>query len=163
MNESRIAQLRRIKGWTQERLAAESGITVRTVQRLEAGNDASLETISQVAKALDVPVGDLFTSVQTPKFSEAVDGLEARTQADQERRDSVTKGILLVFRGAGILVTFGTVILATTGNFGWYIWLLIPVYWGVGKLLLEAVFRLSLDPKLDAKYPLSRANRKLLS
>lgn len=162
MNESRIAELRRVKGWTQERLATVSGITVRTVQRLEAGNDASLETISLVAKALDVQVGDLFKSVQTPKFSEAVDGLEARTQADQERRDSVIKGILLVFRGLGILVTFGTVILATTGNFGWYIWLLIPAYWGVGNLLLEAVFRLSLDSKLDAKYPLSTPNRKLL-
>ncbi|MEG2578902.1 MULTISPECIES: helix-turn-helix domain-containing protein [Actinomycetes] len=162
MNESRIAELRRARGWTQERLAAESGITVRTVQRLEAGNDASLETISLVAKALEVPVGDLFKSVQTPKFSEAVDGLEARAQADQDRRDSATKGILAVFRGLGILVTFGTVILATTGNFGWYIWLLIPVYWGVGQLLLEAAFRLSLDAKLDAKYPLSTANRKLL-
>jgi len=60
MNESRIAELRRAKGWTQERLATESGITVRTVQRLEAGSDASLETISLIAKALDVQVGELF-------------------------------------------------------------------------------------------------------
>ncbi|WP_417365309.1 helix-turn-helix domain-containing protein [Glutamicibacter arilaitensis] len=163
MNESRIAELRRTKGWTQERLAAESGVTVRTVQRLEAGNDASLETISLVAKALDVQVGELFKSVQTPKFSEAVDGLEIRAREDQERRDSATKGIMLVFRGLGILVTFGTVILATTGDFGWYIWLLIPAYWAVGQLLLEAFFRLFFDSKLDVKYPLSTANRKLLS
>src|SRR5690606_10521239 len=163
MNESRIAELRRVKGWTQERLAAESGVTVRTVQRLEAGNDASLETISLVAKALDVQVGELFKSVQTPKFSEAVDGLEIRAREDQERRDSATKGIMLVFRGLGILVTFGTVILATTGDFGWYIWLLIPAYWAVGQLLLEAFFRLFFDSKLDVKYPLSTANRKLLS
>ncbi|WP_404288234.1 helix-turn-helix domain-containing protein [Glutamicibacter arilaitensis] len=162
MNESRIAELRRAKGWTQERLATESSITVRTVQRLEAGNDASLETLSLIAKALDVQVGELFISVQTPRFSEAVDGLESRTRVDQERRDSATQGIVLIYRGLGILVTFATLILATVGNFGWYIWLLIPAYWAVGRLLLEAVFRLRIDPKLDAKYPLSMANRKLL-
>ncbi len=40
----RIAALRRERGWTQERLAEASGIAVRTVQRLEGGKDASLET-----------------------------------------------------------------------------------------------------------------------
>lgn len=160
MNESRIAELRRAKGWTQERLATESGITVRTIQRLEAGNDASLETISLVAKALDVQAGDLFKRVQTPEFSEAVDGLENRSRLDQERRDSTTKGITQIFYGLGILVTFGTVILAMTGSYGWYVWLIIPIFWGVGNALLEALFRLSIDPKLDQKYPLSTANRK---
>ncbi|WP_159610644.1 helix-turn-helix domain-containing protein [Glutamicibacter sp. JC586] len=159
MNISRIAELRRSKGWTQERLAKESGITVRTIQRLEAGNDASLETISLVARALDVQVGDLFQSVQAPDFSQAVEGLETRTLADQERRDSITQGIMMVFRTVGILVTFGTVILATMGQFGWFIWLLIPIYWGAGKILLDATMRLAVDPKLDAKYPLSVPNR----
>lgn len=159
MNESRIAELRRTKGWTQERLAKESGITVRTIQRLEAGNDASLESISLVAKALDVQVGELFQSVQTPNFSQAVEGLESRTRVEQERRDSITQGIMMIFRGLGLLVTFGTVILGTAGGADWYVWLIIPVYWGAGKVLLDALMRLSLDPKLDAKFPLSVPSR----
>lgn len=65
----------------------------------------------------------------------------------------------MVFRAIGILVTFGTVILATMGQFGWFIWLLIPVYWGAGKILLGAIMRLVVDPKLDAKYPLSVPSR----
>ncbi|UXN32442.1 helix-turn-helix domain-containing protein [Glutamicibacter sp. M10] len=159
MNESRVAELRRTKGWTQERLAKESGITVRTIQRLEAGNDASLESISLVARALDVQVGELFQSVQTPNFSQAVEGLESRTRIEQERRDSITQGIMMIFRGVGLLVTFGTVILGTAGGVGWYVWLIIPIYWGAGKVLLDALMRLSLDPKLDAKYPLSVPSR----
>lgn len=155
MNESRISELRRAKGWTQERLAEASGITVRTVQRLEAGNDASLETISLVAKALDVQVGELFQSVQEPSFSQAVEGLETRTRIEQERRDSATQAVVMIFRAVGLLVTFGTVILATTSNVGWYIWLIIPAYWVAGRRLLEALFRLRIDPRLDAKYPLS--------
>ncbi|MFY9680070.1 helix-turn-helix domain-containing protein, partial [Glutamicibacter protophormiae] len=55
MNESRIAEIRRSKGWTQERLAAQSSVTVRTIQRLEAGQDASMDTLSRIAAALQVP------------------------------------------------------------------------------------------------------------
>ena len=161
MNESRISELRRAKGWTQERLANESGITVRTIQRLEAGNDASLETISLVAKALDVQVGELFQNVQTSNFSQAVEGLEARTRVEQERRDSYTQGIMLIFRAVGLVVTFGTVVLGTVGGMGWYIWLLIPLYWAAGRVLLDAVMRLNIDPKLDARYPLSVRSRDL--
>lgn len=76
MNESRIAELRRSKGWTQQQLAAESGVTTRTVQRLEAGQDSSMDTLTRIAKALEVPVGDLFSLVEKQEFGEAVESLE---------------------------------------------------------------------------------------
>ena len=63
MNETRIVDLRTQMGWTQERLADESGVTGRTVQRLEAGDDGSLDTLSRVANAFGVPVRDLFVTV----------------------------------------------------------------------------------------------------
>lgn len=157
MNESRIAQLRRSKGWTQQQLASESGVTVRTVQRLEAGQDSSMDTLSRIAKALEVPVGDLFSVVEKQEFGEAVEGLELRTARQQEQRDSYTKGIMLIYRGVGLVVTFGTVVFAMTANLGWYPWLIIPAYWGGGRLALEALFRLKLDPMLNEKYPLSVA------
>ncbi len=59
MSETRIVGLRTERGWTQERLAEVSGVTVRTVQRLEAGNDVSLDTLSRLAGALEVPVRQL--------------------------------------------------------------------------------------------------------
>lgn len=39
MSQTRILELRTQRRWTQERLAEASGVTVRTLQRLEAGND----------------------------------------------------------------------------------------------------------------------------
>lgn len=162
MNESRIAEIRRSKGWTQERLAAESSVTVRTIQRMEAGQDASMDTLSKIAAALQVPVGELFASVQTPQFQASVDGLEQRMAQQQEQRDSYTKGVVLIYRGVGIVLVFATVILAFSMNWGWFSWLVIPVYWGAGRLVLEAVFRLALDPKLDERYPLSKADRGIL-
>ena len=69
---------------------------------------------------------------------------------------------MLVYRGVGLAVVFATVILALTLDLGWFIWLAIPVYWGAGRLALEAAFRLKLDPKLDERYPLSKADRTIL-
>ncbi len=157
MNESRIAELRRSKGWTQQQLAAESGVTTRTVQRLEAGQDSSMDTLTRIAKALEVSVGDLFSLVEKQEFGEAVESLELRTGRQQEQRDSYVKGIMLVYRGVGLVVTLATVVFAMTANLGWYPWLIIPVYWGGGQLVLEALFRLKLDPTLNEKYPLSVA------
>ncbi|TXK12319.1 helix-turn-helix transcriptional regulator [Microbacterium hatanonis] len=82
MSETRIIELRTQRGWTQERLAEASGVTVRTVQRLEAGNDVSLDTLSRLGKALGVAVRDLFVTVPENDYGKAVSALdetEART------------------------------------------------------------------------------------
>ncbi|MEF7476961.1 helix-turn-helix transcriptional regulator, partial [Pediococcus pentosaceus] len=62
-NKTLIADLRKQKGLTQEKLADISGLNVRTIQRLESGEDASLETLRSVAVALKVEVAELFESV----------------------------------------------------------------------------------------------------
>lgn len=54
-----VSRLRRGRAWTQERLATESGVAVRTIQRFEAGSDVGLTTLSRIAEALDVPVSAL--------------------------------------------------------------------------------------------------------
>jgi transcriptional regulator with XRE-family HTH domain len=61
MDGTRVQRLRRERGFTQERLAEASGITVRTVQRIEAGNSATLETQALIARTLGVELGDLRT------------------------------------------------------------------------------------------------------
>lgn len=158
MNETRIGELRRAKGWTQERLATESGVTARTIQRLEAGSDASLETIGLIADALGVSVSDLFVRVETEAFEQFVDGLDARKREEQERRDNASRGYVLAFRGVGVLVTFGTVALMLSGALsalGWLGWLIIPVYWGAGGVFFDGLFRAAVDRRLDAQYPLS--------
>ena len=81
MNESRIGELRKTRGWTQERLASRSGVAVRTIQRLEAGKDAGLETLSLIGSALGVSVRDLFVSVDDEDFETVVAALDARKSA----------------------------------------------------------------------------------
>ncbi len=57
MQKYRIRPLRLEKGWSQEQLATIAGLSTRTVQRIENGEQASLETLTAIAAAL----GDAFT------------------------------------------------------------------------------------------------------
>jgi transcriptional regulator with XRE-family HTH domain len=53
-------QTRRIaKGWSQEELALHSGISVRTIQRIEAGRKAGLETLKCLAAVFETTVIEL--------------------------------------------------------------------------------------------------------
>lgn len=52
---SNIRKLRNQKAWTQEDLAAEAGVSTRTVQRAEEGQ-MSADTLQALAKAFGVPV-----------------------------------------------------------------------------------------------------------
>jgi len=57
----RIRKLRLERGWSQETLAEISGLSVRTIQRIERGGAASLETMNALAAAFDLDVASLAT------------------------------------------------------------------------------------------------------
>ena len=55
MRSSRmIKNMRLSKGWSQEQLADFSGLSVRTVQRLERGHSTGLESLNCIAAVLEV-------------------------------------------------------------------------------------------------------------
>lgn len=152
MNRTRIAELRQAHGWTQERLATESEVGLRTIQRLEAGHDASLETLSLVAEALQVPVRDLFVEMEDSVLSERVNSLGDRTEEQQAARDRITGAWRWLYIGIGIVLT----LVSFTFPHGLVLFL---AYWTGGYIILMAIRRLYLEPHLDEKYPLSRGKQ----
>ncbi|RIJ52166.1 XRE family transcriptional regulator [Clavibacter lycopersici] len=156
MNGTRVAELRREQGWTQDRLAEASGITVRSVQRLEAGDDASLETLSLVARAFDVPVRELFTSAPSDEYGETVVALDARAEEQQERRDAVTDGVRSLYAGVGVLLTLAVVFSIAADVLPNLAIVVVPAYRAGGFMLANAAFLFLLSPRLDRAYPLSR-------
>ena len=54
-----IQKLRVDRGWSQEELAAHSGLSVRTIQRIENGKRASLESLKCLAAVFEYQVSDL--------------------------------------------------------------------------------------------------------
>ncbi|SEM66517.1 protein of unknown function [Chryseobacterium taichungense] len=58
---SELRKIREIKNLTQEELAQKSGLSVRTIQRIEAGMRPKGYTLKTLAKNLDVSEKDLWT------------------------------------------------------------------------------------------------------
>ena len=54
-----VHKLRLQRGWSQEQLAEFSGLSVRTIQRIEKGQKASLESLKSLAAVFELQVSDL--------------------------------------------------------------------------------------------------------
>ena len=54
-----VQALRVDRGWSQEHLAGAAGVSVRTIQRIESGAPASLESLQALAAAFDTEVTHL--------------------------------------------------------------------------------------------------------
>jgi transcriptional regulator with XRE-family HTH domain len=79
MNENphiAIQKFRLRHGWSQEQLATLSGLSVRTIQRLERGNAASPETLKAVATVFEIDFSQLRTPTMEPGSKLAVSNEE---------------------------------------------------------------------------------------
>lgn len=58
---SNVRRLRDAKGWTQEALGLESGVSFSTVAKLErAEREVGIRTLGKIADGLGVPLAELF-------------------------------------------------------------------------------------------------------
>ena len=60
-----IQKLRLQKGWSQQQLADLSGLSVRTIQRIEQGQVASPESLKSLAAVFEIPFSDLKESAMS--------------------------------------------------------------------------------------------------
>ena len=62
-----IKKQRKLKGWTQVKLAMESNISVDYLKKIETKSGSekqfSLDTVQKIAKALDIDVKELFNKL----------------------------------------------------------------------------------------------------
>ncbi|MGF7437004.1 helix-turn-helix domain-containing protein [Lentilactobacillus senioris] len=158
-NKSSILNLRKAKGWTQEQLADQSGLSIRTIQRLESGSDASLDTLRLVAEALNVSVEDLFIQVEDPnkekeitEFTEEQSSQISKRQADENlfRLLKTSYFVLMLISAAFI----GKVSIANQAIVG-TIWAAIFI---LGFAILRYVKSAWWEPQLDSKYPLTKSS-----
>lgn len=61
MHLKNLAKIRKQKGWSQEKLAQEAGISYNTLIKIERGGikNPKIETVIKLSSALDVSVDDL--------------------------------------------------------------------------------------------------------
>ena len=95
-----VRRLREQRAWSQEQLAEVAGLSARTVQRVETGSGASLETRMALAAALDVDPAMLCEPPGTDGAT-ALDGAST-TAAEPVREDRE-------FRAAMVAIGFALV------------------------------------------------------
>ena len=118
-----VRRLREAQAWSQEQLAAVAGVSVRTVQRVEAESHASMETCMALAIAFGCLPADLAPPAAIAP-EDVPSGLEATlAMSASVRRNAAMFMIAFVLMWVGILL--GNALLGPSSSvFG------VPVYDG---------------------------------
>ena len=64
----RIRRIRKLRGLSQEALAANGGVATKTVSRAENGRNVSRRSIERIAAALGVPPGNFYDEADIDEF-----------------------------------------------------------------------------------------------
>ena len=91
-----IQKLRLQRGWSQEQLAELSGLSVRTIQRLERGQPASVESLKALGAVLEID----FSNLKEPDMSAIADEAVQTTQTSMRADEALP--LLAVATGASL-------------------------------------------------------------
>ena len=155
-----IQKLRLQRGWSQEQLAEVSGLSARTVQRIEKGQSASLETLKALAAAFGIEVSTLqespMSNVETaPPFAPSRQAEEAlalahvRSLKDLYIHITVYVVVMTLLLALNVFVTGGG------------LWAIYPALgWGLG-LAFHALRVFDMVPWLNAEWERRAVERRL--
>lgn len=157
-----VRKLRLQRGWSQEHLAQLSGLNIRTIQRIERGQGAGLESMKSLAAVFEVSFSDLQTQ------DESMNSKSSNTYATDDERQAIEyvrdiKGFYTHALTYMVLIT-GLILLNVFISPGrWWV-LFAAIGWGIG-LLVHAlnVFEVFdfFGPEWEKKQVEKRLDRKL--
>lgn len=153
-----IRKLRLQRGWSQEQLSQLSGLSIRTIQRLEQGQKAGLESLKSLAAVFEIQVSDL---QMEPPMNKEITITEDEKQAIEYVKSikefySHLVTYLLVITGLFVINYF------TSPNYWWAVWPALG--WGIGIVshALSAFEILNIfGPEWERKQVEKRLGRKL--
>jgi len=145
-----VRKLRLQRGWSQDQLATLTGLSVRTIQRIEQGQQPGLESLKALASVFELDVAQL-------------DGTQ---QQEREMRGNEVEGLKGFYYHifSYVLVICGLFVINYLSNPG-YIWAWWPALgWGLG-LISHAInlfqpFKL-FGPEWERRQIEKRLGRKL--
>lgn len=160
-----VRKLRLQKGWSQDQLAEFSGLSVRTIQRVERGNQPGLETKKALAAVFEVTIDQLTTEADMQTNS-SIQQESANITHEEAEAIEYVKGVKDFYTHLAVffIVNICLVVLnlALTPSFYWFIYALLG--WGVGLLLhwltTFEVFNM-FGPKWEKQQIEKRLGRKL--
>ena len=130
-----IQKLRLQRGWSQEQLAELSGLSVRTIQRLERGQTASVESLKALGAAFEID----FSQLQEPEMN-ATMNQDAPTSQSVRADEALALAHVRKLKGfyvhlaeyASTIAFLAIVNLFVSPHYFWVLW--VAAGWGVGVL-----------------------------
>ena len=131
-----VRKLRLQRGWSQEQLAEMSGLSTRTIQRIERGQTAGLESLKSLAAVFEVQVSDLKQEDRIVT-EEQVMGSQPTEEQDKEQQAMEYVRDLKGFYAhltSYVVVMIGLIVinLFTSPDNFWAKWPLMG--WGIGVI-----------------------------
>ena len=122
-----VQKLRLQRGWSQQQLAELSGLNVRTIQRIEKGQEPSVESLKSLAAVFNVEFSTL--------KEQGMDNVISETQSAEEilafNQVRKLKGFYIHLAQYVLVVALLAVInVLTTPNRWWVQWVIMG--WGIG-------------------------------
>lgn len=125
-----IKKLRLQRGWSQDQLSQLSGLSVRTIQRIESGQKAGLESLKALAAVFETTVSNL------QEESDMTTGDNQTQKVDIEERLAFArvkrvKGFYIhLAQYVMVMALLFTINLVTHPEYIWAFWPLLG--WGIG-------------------------------
>jgi len=165
-----VRKLRLKKGWSQEQLAEMADLSVRTIQRIERGQKAGLESLKSLAAVFDVELSNLYEDndmpIDTPQTLTNNELSSDGMTWEEQRALEYVRDVKAFYSS---LATFLVVVPAlfllnylTSPGYFWAWWVLLG--WGIGiaihALSVFETFNF-LDTDWEKKQVEKRLRRKL--
>lgn len=121
-----VRKLRLERGWSQETLAELSNLSVRTIQRIERGGKASLESMNALAAAFGILIADL--STEAPMYQQ--------NEISHEEREALeyVRDIKGFYSHAAVYAIVNTALVVANfliwPDYLWFYWCALG--WGLG-------------------------------
>lgn len=133
-----IQKLRLKHGWSQQQLADASGLSVRTIQRIETGQPASIETLKSLAAVFEV---DFSTLKPEQDMTSTENALSEKQEAEAFKYVRSLRGFYMhLFRYIVVVVALLAINLIVSPQRMWVYWVMGG--WGLGILMhASRVFR----------------------
>lgn len=126
-----VRKLRLQRGWSQDQLAQLSGLSIRTIQRIERGQTPGLDSLKSLAAVFDVHVTELQMENDMTQENQTTQLDEAEQKAIEYVRD--IKGFYSHVIKYVVVISILFIINFTTDRS--YIWAWWPMLgWGIGVL-----------------------------
>ncbi|WP_058911572.1 2TM domain-containing protein [Entomohabitans teleogrylli] len=120
MNQNTVRALRLSRAWSQEHLAELASLSVRTIQRIENGGQASLETLSAIAAVFGLNVADL--GIQPASNARCDEALDRRVAQARQRLNAENRFFRRALIWAIVCTGLAAVNLLSETERYWFLW-----------------------------------------